>query len=98
MRLLLTSPVNIARQIVIQQTVDDRFLQVFTQQITINGVYTIPNGSEVCSIISISIIIIIITVIAFRTMFWMFSKITRSKINKTVFTITSNDSNNNVYC
>lgn len=41
----LTSPIRVARQVVIHQSLSDRFLQAFDEQVTANGLYRLPVGS-----------------------------------------------------
>ena len=39
----LSSPIQVARQIVIQQSLSDRFLQAFEEQVLTNGTYRVPS-------------------------------------------------------
>ena len=43
----LSSPLTVARNVVIRQTLTDQFLTAFTEQMNVNGTYRIPAGSPV---------------------------------------------------
>lgn len=43
----LTQPVQVAREIVIQQTLSDQFLTAFTEQVSLNEIYHIPDNMPV---------------------------------------------------
>ena len=46
----IQNPIRAARSIVIHQSLSDRFIAAFTEQVQRNGVYRIPPGSPVRSI------------------------------------------------
>lgn len=48
LRLKVTSPVEVARQVVIQQSLNERFFVAFQDQVAINGVYQSSSITEVC--------------------------------------------------
>ena len=43
----LQAPIRAARSIVIQQSLSDRFAAAFAEQVERNGVYILPQGSQV---------------------------------------------------
>lgn len=43
----LTSPVRVARNVVIHQSLSDRFSAAFAEQVEQNGLYILPEGSTV---------------------------------------------------
>lgn len=45
----LLSPVRIARNVVIHQSLTDRFAAAFAEQVERNGIYTLPQDSTVSS-------------------------------------------------
>lgn len=47
----LTSPIQVARQVVIRQSLSDQFLAAFSAQVARNGVYHLPPGSPVSKLI-----------------------------------------------
>lgn len=49
----IQNPIRTARSIVIHQSLSDRFITTFAEQVQRNGLYRIPPGSPVHSIISL---------------------------------------------
>ena len=46
----IQNPIRAARSIVIHQSLSDRFITAFTEQVQRNGVYRVPPGSPVHNI------------------------------------------------
>lgn len=43
----IQAPIRVARSVLIQQSLNDRFTVAFTEQVQRNGVYSLPEGSAV---------------------------------------------------
>ena len=82
----LQAPIRTARTVVIQQSLSDRFISAFREQVQRNGMYQIPQGSPVSAWLlkfnaSTSIIII-----GFGAMCWLSSSSPTSQNTENVCT------------
>ena len=94
----LTSPIQVARQVVIRQSLSDQFLAAFSAQVARNGVYHLPPGSPV-SILIFSLFVLLSLMplspyLAIGTLLGMFTSYARSEVTENVCTNCCKNYNN----
>ena len=82
----LTSPIQVARQVVIRQSLSDQFLAAFSAQVARNGVYHLPPGSPVSKLIFSLFVLPSLIPLAVGTLLGLFTNYARSKVTENVCT------------